>query len=147
MGNTPLAIIQQQSTSIHRRASKKPPIATKRAAAGKILEDGAELAAQALVQIATSSTAQDKDVIAASRDILDRVAVGKHRETNSRATIDLQHLTMALAGIAALAGRDMSHLGDMTDLQEKLQTIKINTDDISDIESDEEEPDEETNDE
>jgi hypothetical protein len=32
---------------------------------------------------------------------------------------------MALAGIAALAGRDMSKFGDLTDLQEKLEEVNI----------------------
>jgi len=89
----------------------------------RILAAAAPAAAQNIVDIANGA-AEDKDRFAASKDILDRNAVGKQLEGAAGATIPVAFLTAALAGIALLAGRDMAAFGDMTTLQEDLENIK-----------------------
>jgi hypothetical protein len=118
--NSPLSVskLQKESRFVTRKASRFDP----KASAEQILEKGAIAAAKSLVELSTSA-AEDKDKISASKDILDRAGVGKSRSNDNLPSIDMKFLSAALVGIAALAGRDISMMGDLTDLQEKLEPL------------------------
>jgi hypothetical protein len=91
----------------------------------QVLQNNAKLAATTLVE--ASARGEMRDRIAASRDVLDRVGVGKQLNNTAAPGVDIKFLTMAPAGIAALAGRNVEQFGDMTDLQERLEAVVIDT--------------------
>jgi hypothetical protein len=100
--------------------------------AKQVIQEAAHDAAVTLADIASDPRVEPKERIAASRDILDRAGVGKQVDMSAANAVPMQFLAMAMAGIAALAGRDVSAFGDMTDLQEKIQTLKVNEYEIQD---------------
>jgi hypothetical protein len=120
MKNNPLAVaaLQKESRFVARKSVRIDP----KASAEAILEKGATTAARSLVELSAEAK-EDKDRIAASRDILDRVGVGKSRNDATVSTIDMKLLSAAMVGIAALIGRDVSAMGDLTDIQERLEPL------------------------
>ena len=93
--------------------------------ARQLLTSATPDAARTLVAICNDTEAEDRDRISAAKDILDRSGVGKQHESASLSQIPAQFLTAALAGIAAMAGRNMETFGDLTNLQDQLQQINV----------------------
>ena len=116
--------VQSAATQIRRMDQKQETafIKQKRRSSTIRLADAADDAAYTLVEIARGHQFEPRDRIKASESILDRVGVGTktQEQQGNTSAIPIQFLTAALAGIAALAGRDTSAFGDMTDLQDRL---------------------------